>query len=132
MAILVLSNERAAASEVRARQPFDSGYLSAYHKWPTLGTVSIREEWGQIPTDSLEQYDVLIAVNNCDMIGREMVMHVSDMSFDALVFDCAGPYGSRWMTENDIVAEIDYFTWMEYPWLVGTLEYATLELVLDN
>ena len=96
-----------------------TGYLSAYSMWPTIRTIEIRQEWGQLP-DDLSEYDIMISVPNCDLIGHEGTMYVSDQEYSVMVFDCAGEIGHPWMIENMIAAELGYYSWMEYPELVGT------------
>ena len=96
-----------------------TGYLSAYSMWPTIRTIELRQEWGQLPND-LSEYDMMISVPNCDLIGHEGTMYVGDEQYSVMVFDCAGEFGHQWMTENMIAAELGYFSWMDYTELVGT------------
>lgn len=97
-----------------------SGYLSAYAESPTVGTVAYRQEVGDIPHD-LTGYDVLIAVSDCMMVGKPGTLYTAVGPLDALVIDCAGDDGTpSWMAENNIVAEIDYWTWAAHPELVGS------------
>lgn len=98
------------------------GFLSAYAERPTSGTVAYRQEHGQIPHD-LGDYDVLLSISNCGLIGHEGVMQVGEIEYTAIVFDCGGAgidVGHNWMLQNAIAAEVDYHFWMEHPELVGT------------
>lgn len=95
------------------------GFLSAYAQRPSLGTIAIRQEWGQLPQD-IEQYDVFLAVPNCDLIGKEANLLIGDKVYSGLIFDCAGEGSHSWMIDNQIAAEVDYNFWMDHPEYVGT------------
>ena len=96
------------------------GYLSAYNKLPTDATIAYREEIGDIPRDSLKQYDVLVATLDCGLIGKHGVLMAGKRRFTALVFDCAGDDGGHtWMKDKNIVAEVDWYFWNEFPELIG-------------
>ncbi len=99
-----------------------SGYLSAYGKSPTDGTLLYRQDTGQIPYD-LSPYDVFIAVLDCSDIGKNAILYAGNLELNALVFDCAGVEdgGADWMIQGNYIAEIDYYTWQKYPELVGGL-----------
>lgn len=107
------------------------GFLSAYAQRPTDGTIAIRQDWGQLPED-VSQYDVFVAVPNCDLIGHEGVLQVNDMEYKALVFDCAGGRSHDWMIENGIAAEVDYYFWIQHPELVGTEKKVTIKIFNKN
>lgn len=98
------------------------GYLSAYDWGPTEATKVLRQEWGELPGD-LSGYDVFLAVENCDYIGREAVMYIDGKSFKGIVFDCAGPSafkdGKSWMARQHIAAEVDKAFWDKYPEYIG-------------
>lgn len=111
-----------------------AGYLSAYSYWPTVRTIEYRQQAQQIPLD-IEEFDVFLAVPNCDLIGDTgtLTIEAQDMlwglgsveyaQYDALVFDCAGAgedIGHNWMIDNLIAAEVDYFFWMAHPEYIGT------------
>lgn len=100
--------------------PPQEGWLSAYAKRPTLGTLAYRLEHGQVTAEQVARAEVLIAVDNCGLIGREGTLTVADSSWSALVYDCGGADGGHsWMQQNAIVAEVDYFWWMANPHLIG-------------
>lgn len=107
------------------------GFLSAYALGPTVGTLNIRQEWGQLP-DDLSKYEVFLAVENCDHIGKEATLHVGDESYTGIVFDCAGANayedGQSWMSLLGIVAEVDYWFWLEHPELIGTETHAKVTI----
>lgn len=103
------------------------GILSAYALWPTLGTISYRQELGQIPQD-LSMFDALIAVDDCSLIGHKATIYADDREFSALVFDCAGADGTEYFSDGDdlttpykLSADIDYHFWKEHPDIVQTL-----------
>ena len=95
------------------------GYLSAYAEAPTIGTIAYRQAVGDIPQD-LRPYNVLIAVADCSLIGKEALLISGGNVYEALVFDCAGNDGTpSWMEQNNIVAEVDWYFWQLRPDLVG-------------
>ena len=118
------------------------GFLSAYAERPTNATVVYRQELNQIPQD-ISQYDVILAVPNCDLIGHEGTLKVEPQEmlwglgrvegaeYSALVFDCAGAgddIGHNWMIDNLIAAEVDYRFWMEHPEYIGKGIQVTVEI----
>ena len=105
-------------------------FLSAYAFNPTYGTLKIRQEWGQLPAD-VSEYDVLLAVPNCDLIGRDATMRVGGVDYDALIFDCAGPGSHTWMIDNHVAAEVDYWFWREHPELIGVRSPVTIKVYLN-
>lgn len=96
------------------------GYLSAYAQTPTDTTLAYRIEHGQIDPDT--QYDALIAVYDCWRVGQTATLHTIYGSFTALVFDCANDAdgGQAWMIAGGYVAEVDWYTWQEWPGLIGS------------
>ena len=104
-----------------------TGYLSAYAESPTVGTIAYRQAVGDIPSD-LSQFDVMIAVSDCRLIGKEGMLYTAVGPLRALVFDCAANDGTpSWMEENNIVAEIDWYTWQRWPVLVGSAAVLVIE-----
>lgn len=103
------------------------GFLSAYALNPTIGTLEIRQEWGQLPED-LSGYEVFLAVNDCALIGQEATLAIGGDTYRALVFDCAGADayedGQSWMELRGVVAEVDYWFWVAHPEYVGSEVYA--------
>ena len=102
------------------------GILSAYALGPTIGQTNFQQQMGNIPED-LSKYDALIAVDHCDLIGREAILHTDQGDFSALVYDCAGSYGAQFFADgNDtstpwlLAGEVDYYFWIEHPELVGS------------
>lgn len=98
-----------------------NGWLSAYDETPTVATIEYRQEAGEIPED-LSGYDGVIAVLNCDYIGKEAVLYSGEHRLDVIVFDCAGKSdgGYKWMIDNNIVAEVGYGIRVQYPDIVGS------------
>jgi len=102
-----------------------TGLLSAYALNPTIGTLRIRQEWGQLPQD-LTAYEVFLAVEDCSLIGQEATLEIEGQSYDGMIFDCAGvnayDEGQSWMTTLGIAAEVDYHFWIDHPHLIGAEE----------
>lgn len=105
------------------------GFLSAYGKMPTDGTIAYHQDAKSIP-DDLSPYDGVIAVMNCGDVGREARLIVGDEVFNVMIFDCAGieDGGADWMIGKDrgysYVAEIGYYMWQKYPHILG--KHATI------
>lgn len=92
------------------------GWLSAYDQEPTDHTLEYRLEIGDVQ----EGYDVYLAVPGCDRIGETgLIRFPTGETKTYQVFDCASrntteDQSKTWMEENNIVAEIDYYSWEEY------------------
>lgn len=103
------------------------GWLSAYAKEPTDHTLEYRLETGDIQ----EGYEAYIAVPECNRIGETGVIVLPDGNQKTYqVFDCASRNTAEdsshaWMTENNIVAELDYYTWKDHG-------LGRAKLILDN
>lgn len=102
------------------------GILSAYALGPTIGQTNYQQYLGAIPQD-LSEYDALIAVDHCGLIGQEAVLHTEQGVFSGIVYDCAGSGGAQHFTDgNDtttpylLAGEVDYHFWMDHPDLIGT------------
>lgn len=106
-----------------------SGFLSAYAQRPTDATYDYVVEARMIPPDSLETYDLLIAVFDCSRVGQSATLKTKRGKFKAMVFDCAGVEdgGQQWMIEHGYLAEVDYYFWRRYPDLIGTHATITYE-----
>lgn len=115
------------------------GLLSAYAMWPTIGTVEYRQELGQLPQGDLYAEYILVAVNDCGLIGETGTLTVNGQVQDkpALVFDCKGETAIEWMSVSNkdtpfkVAAEVDYFTWMKHPEWVGSGTVVLLEFNKD-
>lgn len=101
--------------------PHLSGYLSGYTQGPTDGTTLYRQEIGDIPRD-LSPFDTRIAVLDCSLIGSTGTLFTEAGRLRVVIFDCAGRSdgGNHWMKGNNILAEIDWYTWQFHPDLIGT------------
>jgi len=94
------------------------GYLSAYGQQPTDATIQYRQATNQIPPN-LAQYDGVIAVADCSLIGQHAILHTPHADLDVIIFDCAGRDGGlAWMLKHNILAEIDYYLWQKHPDIV--------------
>lgn len=111
-----------------------AGYLSAYALNPTVGTLNWQQENGHIP-DNLDGYDVFLAVEDCGMVGMDATLYVAGDEHNALIFDCAGADafsdGESWMERNNIVAEVDFWTWQENPEYIGN-EFARIAIAVPH
>jgi hypothetical protein len=106
---------------IAALNSANTGYLSAYAQFPTDATIEYRQELGQIPHD-LSEFDAYIAVLDCSQIGETGNLYTDVGTLYVLVFDCAGieDGGADWMIDNNYIAELDWYTWQEYPEIIGT------------
>lgn len=87
-----------------------TGYASAYDLAPTVGTIDYRISVGQLPPDSIDRYDVFVATNSCDYIGREAIVRHGKKKLKGIVFDCSGDVAtSEWMRFSNIAAEVDHW-----------------------
>jgi hypothetical protein len=92
----------------------DEGWLSGYAQEPTDHTISYRLGTGDIQ----HGFDVYIAVLDCDRLSETGTIEFSDGTRRSYqVFDCAQRGDSHtysWMEDNNIVAELDYYSWEEH------------------
>lgn len=91
------------------------GWLSAYDKEPTDATIAYRIENGDIEPGA----EVHLAVSDCKRIGETGTIILPDgVEKDYVVFDCASRNPNdptrEWLETNNIVGEIDYYTWKEH------------------
>lgn len=101
-----------------------TGYVSAYAEQPTIHTAQYRYSVGDIP----ERKGYYVATIGCDYVGWRGILH-SDQgeSIPVTVFDCAGADGAfDWFEANNIVAEVGYYLWQDYPEIVGS--FAELQI----
>jgi hypothetical protein len=110
------------------------GVLSAYGEAPTYGTIAYRQDAHQIPMD-LSPYDVLLAVDDCGLIGHEATLTVEDVTYTGMIFDCAGSDGAEFFSDGDdmstpwkLAADVDYDFWMKHPELVGSGVVVAIEV----
>ena len=91
-----------------------SGWSSAYVIETTIGTYDYRISTGDIDPG----YDSYIAVSSCKRLSETGIMVINDDIRTYQVFDCAKRDNSdgtkTWMEEDNIAAEIDYFTWEDH------------------
>lgn len=75
----------------------------------------------------LSEYDALIAIDHCGLIGHDAILHTEEGVFTAIVFDCAGGSSAPFFSDgNDdstpwlYSGEVDYAFWQAHPDLIGT------------
>jgi hypothetical protein len=112
------------------------GILSAYALNPTIAQTNYQQSLGNIPED-LSEYDALIAVDHCGLIGKEAILHTEDGPYKAIVFDCAGSGGAHFFSDgNDLTTpyllagEVDKYFWDDHPDLIGTR--VTIEVIMNS
>ena len=93
-------------------QPRQSGWLSAYAPETTIGTSTYRLDSGDVELG----HDVYLAVADCGRIGETGHITIGNSEeLDYQVFDCLGSDADYdWMKAQNIVAEVDYWTWQRY------------------
>lgn len=109
------------------------GILSAYNVTPTDATVNYYQEHEMLPLD-LSQYDVLLAVDDCSLIGHEATMWANFEEFSAIIFDCAGKDGAKYFSDGGslgtpwlLAADADGHFWKRRPDIVRTLVYIEVD-----
>lgn len=116
------------------------GVLSAYGLYPTVAQTEYQQNLGNLPED-LSQYDVLLAVDHCGLIGHEATMYVGEeeQAFSAIIYDCAGGNGAHFFSDGDdlstpylLAADADWFFWQEYPDIVHSVVRIEVEVVHYN
>ncbi len=91
------------------------GYASAYAPEVMEEVVRFRMEngfWRNTPPPRWVHADGYIATNDCAQVGlmATLVGPTGD-EYEVLIADCAGHDSTLWMTENRIVAELDWGLW---------------------
>lgn len=99
----------------QAAAPAINGWLSLYDQAPTVATIAYRQLVGDLPQD-LRYYDGFIAVCDCGRIGDLAWLSIADGPWlRVAAMDCAANDGTpEWMTANNIIAELDYFTAQQF------------------
>jgi hypothetical protein len=89
-----------------------SSWLSAYEPEPTIATLAYRLDNGDIELG----HDVYLATADCSRIGETGIITIGDSPpLNYQVFDCLGAdAGYDWMARQNIIAEVDYWTWQRY------------------
>jgi hypothetical protein len=94
------------------------GYASAYAPGIFEQVVHVRQQGRTaynlgVVKSSIDGY---IAVEDCSLIGKEVLACFSDECERLLIADCAGTAdgGKAWMESHNIVGEVDYNTFMKY------------------
>ena len=103
------------------------GILSAYALNPSKGTLEYRQAHGQLPMD-VSGYEFFIAVDDCGLIGHEATLYAGELTFDGVVYDCAGADGVMYFSDGDdlttpfkLAGDIDYWFWKAHPEIVHSL-----------
>ena len=92
-----------------------SGYVSGYDKLPTDATIEYRKNQGvELPN----KYN--IAVLDCSDVGKTGAIIYDAKMIPVNIFDCAGKAdgGYDWMQENNIVMEVGWYLWQDYPEMI--------------
>lgn len=86
-----------------------TGFLSQYDETPTIYTIDHQQKAGLLPFD-MSNYDGVVAVESCDLVGREGWLTAEGRTLRVIVFDCSGDIEtSYWMWEDNIIAEVGYY-----------------------
>ena len=95
-----------------------TGWASAYAPGVMEATVAYRMDhglWFTPPPHDWYQVAGYVAVNDCKRVGEmATLIDPGGREWRVLVADCGGPgegQGADWMTENNIVAEMDATLW---------------------
>ncbi len=95
-----------------------SGWASAYAPGVMEATVAARMEhgyWFTPPPRNWYEAAGYVAVNDCTRVGEmATLIDPGGREWRVLVADCGGPgqgQGADWMTENNIIAELDAGLW---------------------
>lgn len=92
------------------------GWLSAYDQEPTDLTLEYRLSTGDISRG----FGVYIAVPECNRIGETGIIELPNGQKETYqVFDCASrdllnDSSYSWMKDNNIIAELDYYSYQEH------------------
>lgn len=94
------------------------GWVSAYDKEPSEGTLAYRLEVGDIQPG----YDAYIATADCGLIGKTGILTytANGRQLTVQVFDCSGEWdggvvdGVSTLTEGGYAAELDHASWQAY------------------
>ena len=100
------------------------GVLSYYALSPTVGMINYHQNLGNIPQGDIQNEYILVAVNDCGLIGEVGTITVGGVVQDkpVLVYDCLGNNAEwEWMSASNadtpwlVSAEVDYWTFKEHP-----------------
>lgn len=91
-----------------------TGWLSQYAEQPTSEVLANRQVQGRtaytLPAN-WQSFDGFIAMRDCGELGNVYRLNVDGQLMTILVFDCSGHQStSDWMTRNNILGEIDYWS----------------------
>ena len=118
VALLGFVTPPALDAAARAGVP-EQGYASRYDPQVLEGVVGLRwqNDWWRV-TPPADWYTVsgYAATTDCGEVGAVVEMRPvgSDSWERILVADCAGRDSHQWMLENQIVAELDYGTFIRW------------------
>ena len=106
----LIAPETRAAPELR-------GWASAYSEGRMEEVVRYRLDndlWRVPPAADWYTTAGQIATNNCAQVGQIMTLiDPAGREWRVLVADCAGRDSAGWMTDNSIIAELDWRLWLE-------------------
>jgi hypothetical protein len=114
---------------------FFVGLLSAYNENPTNYTVRHYQEYNMLPQGDIDSEYILMAVNNCDLLGETGTLFIDGERQEqhVMFFDCLGGNGIHsWMSEGNadtpwkISGELGWNDWQEHPDWVHSGKMATI------
>ncbi len=91
-----------------------TGVMSQYSRGATEAVLHNRSIPGRtaytLPSNWRE-YDGFVAVQDCKRLGDTVMIYWRGHSGKFLIYDCSGHAStSAWMTRNNILGEVDYWT----------------------
>jgi len=104
-----------------------------------MGMINYHQELGNLPQGDLPSQYILVAVNDCGLIGEVGTITVGGKVQEkpVLVYDCLGNDTEwSWMSASNadtphlVAAEVDWFTFKEHPdWFYnGTIALVEFEV----
>lgn len=89
-----------------------AGWASYYDQRPTDMTLAWRVKHGYLDGADLLWAETYIAVSDCWRVGERGYIQIEGVGLRTyVVFDCTETYATkRWLEDNRIVAELDYYT----------------------
>lgn len=88
-----------------------TGFFSHYDQGPTDATLQFDIDNGRLSQDQ-PAGTIYLAHGDCSRVGSQLWVRILDGPWSpAVVFDCGGHWeGLKWMADNDILGELDFYT----------------------